>query len=282
MSTADSGSALPRVEQALQAPAEIIPPPKPGSAHAAQIQYLDSFRYVFSHPEWLKNLLVFAIFICIPVFNAVLVAGYLYEIVEHRHRRLAGPYPMFEIRQFARYMTRGIWCFFVANIVQVILIPVIQLLTQGTMFSSIAALRSGDWGAVAVAIAVPLVIIGLAMFLLALQILTLPFFIRAGLSQDFRLTMNMRWIGDYLKVMWVETTLVCLFVFLSSLATMLIGCLLVCFGVFVALALITMVQAHLHCQLYELYLTRGGEPIPLRPWPEEPSPVTQAAPAPPA
>jgi Protein of unknown function (DUF4013) len=277
MSTADSGSALPRVDQAPQAPAEIIPPPKPGSGHAAQIQYLDSFRYVFSHPEWLKNLLVFAIFICIPVFNAVLVAGYLYEVVEHRHRRLAGPYPLFEIRQFARYMTRGIWCFFVTNIVSMILLPVVEILVQGSTFSSIFALRSGDWGVVVVAVVVPLVMIGLAMFLLALQILTLPFFIRAGLSQDFRLTMNVRWIGDYLKAMWVETTLVCLFVFLSSLATMLIGCLLLCFGIFVALALITMVQAHLHCQLYELYLTRGGEPIPLRPLPAEGSVPVQGS-----
>ncbi|MCI0358393.1 MAG: DUF4013 domain-containing protein [Planctomycetaceae bacterium] len=263
--TADSSSTLPRVEQAQLPPAEIVAPPKLGYSAAQGIQYLESFRYVFTHPEWLKNVLVFTVFLFIPVFNAVLIHGYLYEIVEHRHRRLAGPYPLFEIRQFARYMTRGIWCFFVANIVQVILIPIIQVLVQGSTFGSVFALRSGDWGAVAVAIVVPLVIIGVVLFLLALQILTLPFFMRAGLSQDFRLTMNVRWVGNYLKAMWLETTLVSLFVFLSSLTAMFIGCMMACVGLFAALALMALVQAHLQCQLYALYLARGGEPIPLRP-----------------
>jgi hypothetical protein len=39
----------------------------------------------------------------------------------------------------------------------------------------------------------------------------------------------------------------------------------------------SMVQGHLHCQLYELYLARGGEPIPLRPLPVELPPVVTPA-----
>src|SRR5688500_10007402 len=94
------------------------PPAKTASAppsSPAGIQYLEAFRYVFTHPDWLKNLIIFSVFILIPVLNLAILFGYMYEIVEHRHRRLPGPYPLFEIRRFARYVTRGIWCYLLAN-----------------------------------------------------------------------------------------------------------------------------------------------------------------------
>jgi hypothetical protein len=272
MSTPEPGDRAPLVEQSPLPPAEVLATSKPTAASAAgRIEYLDSLRYIFSHPEWVKNLLVFAVFSLIPVLNTALLFGYLYEIVEHRHRRLAGPYPLFDFRRFAAYMTRGIWCFLVANVVQVILLPVVQFMTQGTMFGSMAAIQSGEWGAVAVAVVVPLLIIGFLLFLLGLQVLITPLLLRGGLSQDFGLMMNFSWIGHYLKMMWLETTLVCLFVLFSTMATMLVGCLLFCMGLFVAMAFLTLLQAHLHCQLYEIYLARGGEPIPLRPLPAPPT-----------
>ena len=278
MSTPEPGDSLPPVEQPPLAPAEVLAPPKPTPSSAAgRIQYLDSLRYVFSHPEWFKNLLIFSVFTLIPVLNSVLVCGYLYHIVEHRHRRLVGPYPLFQIRGFAAYMTRGIWCFFLSSIVGVIIAPMIQVLTQGTMFGSMAAMQSGDWGAIVVAVIVPLVIIGFLLFLLGLQVLITPFMLRGGLSQDFGLMMNFRWIGHYLQTMWLETTLVCLFVLLSMLVIAPLGCLVFCYGFFVAMAFMTMVQAHLHCQLYELFLARGGEPIPLRPLLADVPPVIQSS-----
>ncbi len=277
MSTPTPGGELPIVEQPPLAPAEIVAQSKSGPSSSGQIQYLDSLRYVFAHPDWFKNLLVFALFGLIPVLNTALVFGYLYEIAEHRHRRLAGPYPLFEVRRFAVYITRGIWCFLLMNILQVILLPFVQLLTQGTMFGSMAAVQSGDWGVIAVAVIVPLLIIGFLLFLLGLQVLLTPFLIRAGLSQDFLLMANFRWVFHYLRTMWLETTFVCLFLLFSTLALMVIGCPLLCIGFAVAVAVISMVQAHLHCQLYELYLARGGEPIPLRPRPADVSPTAHGA-----
>jgi len=89
---------------------------------------------------------------------------------------------------------------------------------------------------------------------------------------------NFRWVGHYLQTMWLETTLVWLFVMLSSLVLLPLGCLLLCFGFFLAIALLTIVQGHLHCQLYELYLYRGGEPIPLRPLRADVPPVMTPTP----
>jgi hypothetical protein len=257
------------------APAAAKPASAPPAASAG-IQYLESFRYIFTHPEWFKNLIIFSVFILIPVLNLAILFGYLYEIVEHRHRRLPGPYPLFEVRRFARYVTRGIWCYLLGDIMQVIIAPIVQVLTQTTMFGSMAAMQSGEAGAIAVAVIVPLVIIGFLLFLLLLQIVTAPFFLRGGLSQDFGVMMNFRWAYDYVRQMWLELVLVHIFLMLSMLVVLPLGCLLFCYGFFVALALVTMVEAHLFCQLYELYLTRGGEPIPLKPLPADVPPVFAA------
>jgi hypothetical protein len=275
MSTSAQGDSLPIVEQPPQAPPEVLTTAKTTSP-AAGIQYLDSLSYIFSHPDWLKNFLIFTVFLLIPVFNTVLYFGYLYEIAEHRHRRLAGPYPLFEIRKFAAYMTRGIWCFFLMGILQIILLPIVQVLWNGTFFGSMAAMQSGDWGVVIVSIVVPLVIITFAAFLLALQVLMTPFLIRGGLSQNFGLMADFRWVVHYLCAMWVETTLVSLFLLFASVAFSLLGCLLFCVGLFAVGPLMAMAHAHLHRQLYELFLARGGQPIPLRPLAADVPPVVQA------
>jgi hypothetical protein len=49
------------------------------------------------------------------------------------------------------------------------------------------------------------------------------------------------------------------------------GLLLCCVGILPATALILVAQYHLFYQLYELYLQRGGEPIPLKPLLPQPS-----------
>lgn len=263
----------PIVEQPPLPPSEVVLPAKP-TEETYRIRYVDSLKYIFAHPEWLKNLLVFFLFTLIPVLNTALLFGYLYEIVEHRYRRLPGAYPPFEVRRFAAYVTRGIWGFLLAVMIQTILAPLINIITQGTMFGSMAAVRSGDWGTVAVAIVVPLVIIGFLLLVLALQVGLTPFFLRGGLTQDFLLMANFRWIWHFLRTMWLETMYVCLFSLFTTLALALLGCSLLCVGVFLVPSVMAFVQAHLHWQLYELYLARGGEPIPLRPLPA--TPATQA------
>jgi hypothetical protein len=247
---------------------------KPSQASPRGIEYLRSLKVIFEHPEWLKGAILLAVLSLIPVLQTPLIFGYMFHVTEHLHRGGGGPYPLFEIRRFAEYITRGIWCYLIANIVAVILIPVFQVTVQGGMFGSMAAIQSGtDAGMLAVAIGVPTVLLGLLVFLLGLFVVLTPFFLRAGLTQDFALTFNFRWIGDYLRRTWIETTLVNLFLILVSPVLMSAGCALFCVGMFLVGALLTVTHAHLNWQLYELYLARGGEPIPLKPLPAEVPPV---------
>jgi len=247
--------------------AEIQPvtaPPAKGLPRE-RIEYLTAFRYVFTHPEWFKNLLIVAAFTLIPVLNTALLFGYLFEITEHLYRRLPGPYPLFQVRRFALYVTRGIWCYVVVQMVAVIVAPVAQVLIQGTTFGSMAVMKADErTGIIILAIVVPLVVTGFFLFLLTLMLVLTPLYMRGGLTQDFALTFKFRWIGDYLRKMWVETLFVNVFMLLSMLVLVPLGCVLFCYGALVASAMTTLASANLNWQLYELYLARGGEPIPLK------------------
>ena len=245
--------------------------PRKGSR---RIEYLTSFRFVFTNPEWFKNLLIGAVCMLIPVLNQLLIFGYTYEIVELLHRRSGGSYPSFDFKRFGIYIQRGVWPFIIAFIAQTIMQPVMQISIQGTMFGVMAIVEADEQtGAIVAAIVVPLVVIGLFVFVIAMILFLTPLLLRAGLSQDFVKAFNFKWILDFIKRMWLETILVNVFVILSTMVLMPIGCVFFCYGFFVAAFFMGIVGAHLGWQLYELYLERGGEPIPLKPLPADVPPV---------
>ena len=116
-----------------------------------------------------------------------------------------------------------------------------------------------------VAIAVPTVLTVFFVFMMALSVVLTPLYLRAGLTHDFAQTFNFRWIGNFVRRMWLEVLLVNLFLWLATAVLLPLGCLLFCYGFWLVLALLTVASGHLNWQLYELYLSRGGEPVPLRP-----------------
>jgi hypothetical protein len=105
--------------------------------------------------------------------------------------------------------------------------------------------------------------VGLAMF---------PMLLRAGLSQDFGQAFKFAWIKDFLTRMWMELLLTILFLMATGMVVAMLGMLACCIGIIPAAVIIMMASAHLVGQLYAIYLSRGGEPIPLKPW-DGPAPV---------
>ncbi|MDX1943812.1 MAG: DUF4013 domain-containing protein [Pirellulaceae bacterium] len=250
--------------------------PLPGTR---RIEYLAAVRIVFSHPDWVKNVLLVGVFSLIPVLSVPFLLGYLFEVTEMLHRRAAAPYPLFEIRRYDRYVTRGIWAYLVTNIVGTVLGPVLNIVLQLSVFGIMAATSAiqsdPGTGTIIVAIIVTLLAVGLLMFLLVMMVILTPVYLRAGLTQDFAGTFKFRWWGDFLRRVWLETLLVNLFSLLASGVLITLGCAVLCVGVLFTGAIASLMAAHLNWQLYELYLARGGEPIPLKPLPADVPPVLQ-------
>jgi hypothetical protein len=95
-------------------------------------------------------------------------------------------------------------------------------------------------------------------------LVTTPLTIRAGLTQEFGASFDFVWVKDFIRKVWLETLIAQLFLSVVAIVLMFLGLLALGFGVFPALAVVMLVQGHLYLQLYQLYLARGGQKIPLK------------------
>jgi hypothetical protein len=90
-----------------------------------------------------------------------------------------------------------------------------------------------------------------------------PLALRGGVSSEIGQSFNFGWAIDFIKKTWLEMILV----FLFSFAVSIVGGLLImvtCYlGMVVVIGYFFLIHAWLQYQLYRVYLSRGGEPIPL-------------------
>src|SRR5262249_19416968 len=110
----------------------------------------------------------------------------------------------------------------------------------------------------------PAYVIGIILLSVLVQIISLPMYLRAGLSQDFASAFKFSWAVDFIKRTGAEMLLSMLFFLATAPFIALAGLLLCCVGVYPASALISLAHYHIWFQLYDLFLERGGEPIPLK------------------
>jgi hypothetical protein len=107
--------------------------------------------------------------------------------------------------------------------------------------------------------------LGLYAFLAVVSFFMIPLLLRAGLIQDFAPAFAPAFAKDFVGKMWVEMLASTLFLWVTSPFVLLAGALVFCVGYLPATVVFLLAQHHLWYQLYELYLRRGGLPIPLKP-----------------
>jgi hypothetical protein len=235
-----------------------------------KIEYMRAYHYVFESPNWTMNI-VWG-FLClistmvIPVVGQLVLIGYQFEVLEALLLTQGARYPDFNANRFADYLGRSIWPFLVAL---VLLIPMV-IIFYGAVFCVAllvmagAAIGGDNFGPV---LAVVFGLFGftllVAMWIAAMGLLT-PLVLRAGLMQDFAAAFDFGWAVDFLKKTWLEIVLVSLFLMATAFALSLVGFLALCIGMFAAQALVALAQSHLVYQLYMLYLSRGGAPVPAK------------------
>lgn len=215
----------------------------------------------------------------IPVLGSVALWGYYYEIVEALYRQPDAPYPQFDFRRFSAYCTRGVWPYvlmiMVGTIIQFFLQPFLQITLQGGMMLMISNQQAG---AIVLAIAAPVILVGLLVLAVGVTVATAPMLLRAGLTQDFRLIFRFDWFQGYWKRVWVEEVLATLFLLAATAVLFPLGCCAFGVGIFAAGVVTWIAASHMQWQIYEIYLERGGEPIPLHPLPAEVPPVGETIP----
>ncbi len=247
--------------------------PDPDSRPRYGMQYMRSVQYVFESPQWALNLLWggLAVFSAnlIPLVGQLVWMGYAFDVVETLHTRpRPHGYPDFTFDRFVEYLTRGLWLLLVMLVLMIAIVPIMIIFggcVAGCVVGIVMAGQSSDVVPLLMIIMIPIAVLLAFVLQAVIFVFVTPFVIRAGLSQDFGVSFNLGWARDFAAKMWFETILVMLFSLVVGLVSSLIGLLLCVVGVFAAQAFVLLVQAHLFLQLYELYLARGGEKIPLKP-----------------
>lgn len=200
----------------------------------------------------------------IPIVGPIVLMGYLYGVIEAKHRHGDAQFPDFDLDRLGVYLMRGVWPFLAALVASLPLIILIVPAFVAITFLQVAAQgQTGEPPAAAIALFISA---GLALMLLsfAWHFVTMPIILRAGLSQDFGTAFSLVFVRDFLSRVWKEWVLSVLFFLITAPFVVLAGFLLFCIGFYAAAVVLTFAQSHLQYQLYELYLQRGGTEIPLK------------------
>jgi hypothetical protein len=228
----------------------------------SSMKYLYAYQYIFESPKWMANVLAATICLLVPVVGPMVLLGYAFDVIESLHRRRESRYPDFDTNRLSEYLLRGVWPWLVYLIVSSPLVLVVVLLYFGVFVGTILAPDNAR--VLVLVVLVLLFLIVLVALSLLVSLIAQPLILRAGLTQDFSQAFSMPFAKDFIKRTWRETILVLLFLLASNLLVGLAGTLLCIVGVYPLSAIYCLASNHLAYQLYELYLQRGGTPIPLK------------------
>ena len=265
------GPALPTMSLEAPLPTDALGPTADDApAERTRLEYFRSYQQSVHSSNWFINLLwgMLAFFSSgvIPIVGPMVWTGYLYECVEVLAMNRGRVFPDFDANRFGDYITRGVWPFLIQLILWVAIYVTWFVVYIGLFVVLALADVSGDeYAPIVMAVGFPLLALALATVALVPTILLAPLMLRAGLAQDVGIAVNFRWCRDFLKRVGVETAISTLFVLLTGAMLTTLGCGLLFIGSYFAWAWVTMANAHLSWQLYELYLARGGESVPLKP-----------------
>jgi hypothetical protein len=237
------------------------------AGYPTSIAYTRMYSYVFDNPNWMMNILFGALCSLIPIIGPLPMLGYQFEVIQTLLATQGTRYPDFDFNRFVDYLMGGLWPFLVQMVASLVLTPIMMIIIGVPMvLLFVAAAAAGDDAA-------PIVfLIGLPLFVLLIipiavvpAIFLMPMMLRAGLTQDFMEGFKFDWTMDFVKKTWFEIFLAMLFLAFTATLLAFLGILACYIGMFAVMPLIVLAQAHMLYQLYLIYLSRGGKPVPIKP-----------------
>ncbi len=234
------------------------------------MDYIASVSDFFKSPKWMMNLLLGGVCVLIPIVGPIVVLGWLITGFWARQDENFETFPDFDFSHFGKYLERGLWPFLVAFVVgvgiSIVLVPLVWILMIPVML--VGGLSSGGDANVGGCLGVMITMLMMLVWAIAIVVMMLvlvPLKIRASLTQDFAKSFDLAFVKRFLALTWKEIVISSLFILVASIVLTLAGMLVFCVGMYFAMVLIYFSWTHLNKQLYQLYLSRGGEPVPLSP-----------------
>jgi len=230
------------------------PPPAPVTG----MDYMRMITYVFDNPNWFMNLLLAALCSLIPVIGKIVVMGYLYEATITLMTAGGSRYPDFNFSRFGDYLMRGLWPFLVSLVFVLALLVVVGVALLGA--GAVGAAIGEDAGKALSGF----VILIIAIISPVLALFLLPMLFRSALTLEFAEGFNVEWAKSFIAKVWLEMLLGFLFLYVASMVLGTVGLLACCVGIFLVGPVLSLAYANLMFQLYSIFLSRGGAPVPIR------------------
>ena len=230
------------------------------------MNYTASVGDFFKSPKWMLNLLFAGVCVFIPIVGPIVIKGWLATGFWGREDAPPESFPEFDFNQFGKYLERGVWPFLVTLVSGLAVGIAISIVVVPLTMVMVSLLAPNNHSSAGGAIAVVLFLFSAAFYLvmaIGSMILLTPLTLRATLTQDFGPSFNFAFIKQFVALTWKESIIAALFLIAASFVLFCAGALILCIGMYFAVGVINFCGEHLHKQLYRLYLSRGGEPIPV-------------------
>ena len=231
------------------------------------MNYTASVSDYFKSPKWMMNTLLAGLCVFIPFIGPIVIKGWLITGFWGREDEHCETFPDFDFSNFGKYLERGLWPFLVTLVSGFGLGMVLALfIVPVVMFTTLLFPTDNDAaGGCAAAFLFVFMVFFYVVVVLAMMLVLTPLTLRASITQDFAQSFNFAFVKRFITLMWKEIILSSLFLIAASIILCSIGLLVFCIGMYFATVPVYFCWVHLHKQLYALYLSRGGEPIPLSP-----------------
>lgn len=231
------------------------------------MNYTASVSDYFKSPKWMMNTLLAGICVFIPFIGPIVIKGWLITGFWGRDDERCETFPDFDFSNFGKYLERGLWPFLVTLVSSVVLGMVLSVFIVPIVMLTTLMIPgdNGTAGGCAAALLFVIMTLFYVILVMALMLLLTPLTLRASITQDFAQSFNFAFVKSFIALTWKETILSSLFLVAASIILACVGVLVFCIGMYFATVPIYFCWIHLHKQLYALYLSRGGESIPLSP-----------------
>jgi len=230
------------------------------------MNYTASVSDYFKSPAWVKNCLLGGVCVLIPVIGQLVLSGWLITGLWARgNDDNPATFPRFEFENFGKYLERGLWPFLVSLVASFLLVPFIMAMVFGSLFMSGAFSQHTHHGnpetfpfllMIVMFVVEPILIIGF-------NFLLIPLMLRATITQDFKASFDFGFMKNFLSLVWKEMVGTCLFLMVLGIGMMIVTIITCYIGLFFAAPVVSYAWHHLQKQLYQAYLARGGQPVPL-------------------
>lgn len=208
--------------------------------------------------KWMTLLLLSVCFL-IPVVGPMVILGYLFR--RYAGERAGIPAADFDFAHFGEHLQTGLWPVLSGMVAALVCVPFVML-AMVPMFV-IPVLDPQNEVLILIGFALGM---GLYMAaLLAMNLLIMPIQLRSGLMMDFMAGFSGRFLIDFIKKVGLSYFLWYALLMMASVLLMFVGYLAFIVGVYVVVTWVAVTSFHLLFQHYDLYLERGGTPIPVNP-----------------